>query len=160
MTGIKIDEMDRNILRILQNEGRITNTELAKRLGISAPAMLERVKRLEEKNVIERFVAIANPEAVGIGIIAFVRISLGAHKLTEFETFKKHIDTMDEVLECYQLSGDDDYMLKVALPDMNGYADFAFTKLAPIPGVQSINSSFVLGTIKQDTALPIMEPEK
>ncbi|WP_147820623.1 Lrp/AsnC family transcriptional regulator [Salidesulfovibrio onnuriiensis] len=156
----KLDEMDRNILKILQREGRITNSELAKRLGISPPAMLERVKRLENSGVIKKFVALADAEKVGMGIIAFVRVSLGAHQLKDFETFKNHVDKMEEVLECYQVSGEDDYLLKVALPDMQSYADFAFAKLSPIPGLQSINSSFVLGTIKQETALPINGHEK
>ncbi len=157
---MKLDAMDHDILEILQREGRITNAELAKRLGISPPAMLERVKRLENNGVIDRFVAIIAPEKVGVGIIAFVRVSLGAHKLEDFENFRDHIDSMDEVLECYQLSGEDDYLLKVALADMADYANFAFSKLAPITGVQSINSSFVLGTIKQDTALPLLSPVK
>ncbi|KAB1438958.1 Lrp/AsnC family transcriptional regulator [Pseudodesulfovibrio senegalensis] len=157
---MKLDAMDHDILEILQREGRITNAELAKRLGISPPAMLERVKRLENSGVIDRFVAVVSPQKVGVGIIAFVRVSLGAHNLQDFENFRDHIETMDEVLECYQLSGEDDYLLKVALPDMPGYADFAFSKLAPIHGVQSINSSFVLGTIKQDTALPLLAPIK
>lgn len=159
MTMVKLDKMDRSILKILQREGRITNSELAKRLGISPPAMLERVKRLENSGTIERFVALVDPEKIGVGIIAMVRVSLGAHQLKDFETFKNHVDEMEEVLECYQVSGEDDYLLKVALPDMKSYADFAFSKLSPIPGVQSINSSFVLGTIKQGTALPLIDPK-
>lgn len=152
---MKLDSLDYGILEILQQEGRITNANLAKRLGISPPAMSERVKRLEHHGIIDRFAALVSPEKIGIGIIAFVRVSLGAHRAEDFENFRDYIQEMEEVMECYQLSGEDDYLLKVALPDMPSYSDFTFNKLASMKGVQGINSSFVLGTVKQKTALPL-----
>jgi len=157
--AMKLDETDRNILRILQREGRITNANLSKRIGISAPAMLERVKRLESAGVITRFVALVDPEQIGVGAIAFVRVSLAAHQLPKVDQFSAKIRQMEEVLECYQVSGSDDYILKVALKNVRDYRDFTFKKLATIEGVQSINSSFVLDTIKYQTALPIQSPE-
>lgn len=156
---MKLDETDRNILRILQCEGRITNANLAKRIGISPPAMLERVKRLEAAGVISRFVALVDPDLVGVGAIAFIRVSLAAHQLPRVDEFSAKILQMDEVLECHQVSGSDDYILKVALKNVRDYRNFTFNKLATIEGVQSINSSFVLGTIKYQTALPIDSPE-
>ncbi|MEJ2038930.1 MAG: Lrp/AsnC family transcriptional regulator [Desulfosarcinaceae bacterium] len=156
---MKLDETDRNILRILQREGRITNANLAKRIGISPPATLERVKRLEAAGVISRFVAMVDPDQIGVGAIVFVRVSLAAHQLPRVDEFSAKILEMDEVLECHQLSGSDDYILKVALKNVRDYRDFAFKKLATIEGVRSINSSFVLGTIKYQTALPIESPQ-
>jgi Lrp/AsnC family leucine-responsive transcriptional regulator len=155
---MKLDDVDRKILRILQEQGRITNASLAKQIGISPPAMLERVKRLESTGVISRFVALLNPDLIGVGVIAFIRVSLAAHQLPRMDEFSEKILEMDEVLECYQVSGPDDYVLKVALTNVKDYRDFTFKKLASIEGVQSINSSFVLGTIKNKTALPVADP--
>lgn len=151
---MKLDAIDRKILQILQAEGRITNAALAKQAGISPPAMLDRVKRLEAAGVITDFVALVDPDQVGVGVIAFVRISLNAHQLPNVEAFSEKILAMEEVLECHQLSGPDDYLLKVALKSVKDYGDFAFKKLATIEGVHSINSSFVLGTLKYRTAFP------
>lgn len=155
---MKLDDTDRNILRILQQHGRITNASLAKQIGISPPAMLERVRRLEQGGVITRFVALLDPDPIGIGVIAFVRVSLEAHQLPRVDDFALKMLALDEVLECHQVSGPDDYILKVALKNVKDYADFAFKKLAAIEGVQSINSSFVLGTIKYQTAFPVHDP--
>lgn len=156
---MKLDDTDRRIMRILQTQGRITNAALAKQIGISPPAMLERVKRLENAGVISRFVALLDPEKIGVGVIAFVRVSLAAHQLPHVDDFSAKIAELDEVLECHQVSGPDDYILKVALRSMSEYRDFTFKKLAAIEGVQSINSSFVLGTIKYQTAYPVEDPQ-
>jgi Lrp/AsnC family leucine-responsive transcriptional regulator len=156
---MKLDDVDRKILKILQSEGRITNADLAKRIGISPPAMLERVKRLEAAGVIYRFVALVDPDRIGIGAIAFVRVSLAVHQLPNVDAFAERIKDIEEVLECHQVSGPDDYILKVALHRVKDFRDFTFKKLASIDGVQSINSSFVLGTLKYQTALPIDLPE-
>ena len=142
-----------------RNRGRITNANLAKQIGISPPAMLERVKRLESSGVITRFVALVDPEPIGIGVIAFVRVSLAAHQLPNVDQFAAKMIALEEVLECHQVSGPDDYILKVALKSVKDYSDFTFKKLAAIEGVQSINSSFVLGTIKHQTGFPVHDPE-
>ncbi len=152
---MKIDKIDQKILTIMQAEGRITNSSLAKRVGISPPAMLERVKRLESAKAIKKFVALVDPDQVGVGVIAFVRVTLAVHQMPEMQSFKDLIADMDEVLECYLLSGTDDYLLKVALESVSSYSEFTLKKLAAIPGVQSIKSSFVLGTIKYQTILPV-----
>ncbi len=152
---MKIDKIDQKILTIMQAEGRITNSSLAKRVGISPPAMLERVKRLESARAIKKFVALVDPDQVGVGVIAFVRVTLAVHQMPEMQSFKDLIADMDEVLECYLLSGTDDYLLKVALESVSSYSEFTLKKLAAIPGVQSIKSSFVLGTIKYQTTLPV-----
>ncbi len=151
---MKLDAIDQKILQILQSEGRITNAALAREAGISPPAMLDRVKRLEAAGIITNFVALVDPDRVGVGVIAFVRVSLDAHRLPHVEAFSEKILSMEEVLECHQLSGPDDYLLKVALKSVKDYGDFAFKRLAAINGVQSINSSFVLGTLKYQTAFP------
>jgi len=152
---MKLDELDFKILKILQNTGRITNAKLAQQLGISPPAMLDRVKRLENSGVISGFVALLDRKKVGIGVIAFVSVSLTVHQLSSLDNFKRTISTLDEVLECYQISGDNDFILKVALESLDVYSDFVMNKLTGIEGIQNIRSSFVLDTIKNSTALPI-----
>ncbi|MCP4748285.1 MAG: Lrp/AsnC family transcriptional regulator [Desulfobacteraceae bacterium] len=155
---MKLDAIDLKIIRILQTQGRITNANLAKNIGISPPAMLERVKRLESSGVITQYVALLNPDLIGVGVIAFIRVSLTAHQLQYVDKFSTKILQMQEVLECHQVSGADDYILKVALKSVKDYREFTFKKLACLEGIQSINSSFVLGTLKYQTALPVQEP--
>ena len=115
---MKLDETDIRILNILQKDGKITNAKLASTIGISPPAMLERVKRLESSGVITRFVALVDRKQVGIGIIALVHVSLAVHQMSSLDNFKNRIKALEEVLECYQISGDSDFMLKVALSSL------------------------------------------
>ena len=107
------DDIDKKILNILQEEGRITNTKLAKEIGISPPSMLERVKRLENSGVIEKFVALIDREKTGFGLLVLIMVSLSLHQIASLENVKNSITELDEVLECYQVSGDVDFLLKV-----------------------------------------------
>jgi len=152
---MKLDEIDIKILKILQNTGRITNAKLAQQVGISPPAMLDRVKRLENSGVISGFVALLDRKKVKIGVIAFVSVSLTVHELSSLDNFRRTILKLDEVLECYQISGDSDFILKVALKSLDVYSDFVNNKLTGIEGIQNIRSTFVLDTIKNSTALPL-----
>ncbi len=151
---MKLDEIDIKILEIIQRDGRITNAKLASKIGISPPAMLDRVKRLESSGVISKFVALVDREKVGIDIIAFVSVSLAVHQMSSMDSFVNKILELDEVLECYQISGDNDFILKVALKSLDIYSDFVVNRLTGIPGIQNINSTFVLKTIKNSTAFP------
>ena len=150
-----LDETDIKILAVLQTDGKITNSRLASTVGISASAMLERVKRLETAGVISKFAALVDRRQVGLGVLAFVHVSLAVHQMNSLDGFKARIRELDEVLECYQISGDSDFILKVALRSLDVYSDFVVNKLTGIPGIQNIKSTFVIDTVKYDTALPL-----
>ncbi len=147
------DDIDKKILNILQEEGRITNTKLAKEIGISPPSMLERVKRLENSGVIDKFVALIDKEKTGFGLLVLIMVSLSLHQIASLENVKNSLIELDEVLECYQVSGDVDFLLKVATKDMNSYKDFVNNKLSGIDGIQNIKTSFVLDTMKFTTKI-------
>lgn len=155
MKQIKLDETDKKILNILQEDARITNVQLASRVGISPPAMLERVKRLESNNIIRRYVALLNPEEIGKNTFALVSVSLAVHQLPSIDSFTKQIKKLDEVLECYHVTGQDDFMLKVAVKNIHEYENFILNKLTKIKGVSKLNTSFILSTVKYNTKIQI-----
>ena len=155
---MKLDEMDMKILNILQQNGKIKNTKLASQIGISPPAMLERVKRLEASGVMKKYAALVDRAKINMRIMAFISISLSVHQLTSLDEFTSRILEMEEVLECYQVSGAHDFVLKVVLPSMDYYSDLINNKITRIPGVRTTESTFVLSTIKDDTAFPLPTP--
>jgi Lrp/AsnC family leucine-responsive transcriptional regulator len=157
---MKLDEIDIKILETLQKDGRMTNAKLASQIGISPPAMLDRVKRLEASGVISQFVALVDRKKIGVDILAFVSVSLAVHQLSSLDSFISKIRELDEVLECYQISGDSDFMLKVALDSLDSYSGFVVNRLTGIEGIQNIKSTFVLETIKYSTAIPIAAIKK
>jgi Lrp/AsnC family leucine-responsive transcriptional regulator len=152
---MKLDAIDQKILEILQQDGRITNAKLASIIGISPSAILKRVRQLEESGIICRYVALVDRDKVGVGVLVIVTLSLDAHKFTSIDLIKKKILAMKEVLECHQISGKSDFLLKVALESINSYSEFAMDKLSTIPGVQNIKSHIVLASIKNTTCCPI-----
>lgn len=143
-----LDGTDRKILNILQSNGRIRNSKLASEIGISPPAMLERVKRLEASGVITGFNAQVDREMVGYGLLAIIIVSVSLHQISSLQAVKDQLSGLDLVLECYQLTGDVDFMLKVAVKDMPTYTSFVNNHLSGIPGVANVKTSFVLETIK------------
>lgn len=147
------DKTDIQILNILQQDGRITNTKLAKEIGISPPAMLERVRRLESSGVIERYATILDREKAGFGLLAIIIVTLSLHQISSLQVVKERLIELEEVLECLQLTGDVDFLLKVAIKDMNTYTAFINDKLSHIPGIQNIKTSFVLESLKSETKL-------
>lgn len=152
---MKLDNIDKKILGILQDDSRITNVQLATQVGISPPAMLERVKRLESNGVIRKYVALVDAEKIGRGIFALVSVSLAAHQLNSIDAFTKQINKMDEVLECYHVAGEDDFILKVAVENIQRYEFFLLDKLAKIKGVNRVNTMFILSTVKFNTKIHI-----
>jgi Lrp/AsnC family leucine-responsive transcriptional regulator len=150
-----LDATDIKILTILQANCRITNTKLAAEIGISPPAMLERVKRLEASGVIDKYVAILNHEKTGFGLLAIINVRLSLHQISNLNLVKQRLVELDEVLECYQMTGDVDFFLKVAIKDMSTYTDFVNNRLSGIPGIQNFKTSFVLATLKSGTALQL-----
>lgn len=152
---LKLNVTDRKILEILQTDARITNVELASKVGISPPAMLERVKRLENSGVIEKYVALVNPQKVGRETFAMVSVSLVQHQLPTINLFEKEINKLEEVLECFHVTGKEDFLLKVVVKNIPDYEKFILEKLTKIKGVSRVNTTFILSAFKRSTKIPI-----
>ena len=144
----KFDEIDKKILNILQERGRITNANLAAEVGLSPPPMLERVKKLEKSGVITKYVALLDPKLIDKATIVFVSLSVARHRLQSFDQVNQELNQFPEVLECYHISGDEDYLIKVVVKDIQEYEQFLLKKLATIPSINRIKSTVVLSTIK------------
>lgn len=156
--SMKLDITDLNILRELQLDGSLSNVELARRVHLSPSPCLARVKALEAGGVINRYVAIANAAALGLGLSVFISISLRSQGKESLAEFERRISEHDEVMECYLMSGDSDYLIRVALTDMGALERFILEQLTPIPGIEKIRSSFALKQVRYKTALPLPEP--
>ena len=152
---ITLDEVDRRILGRLQAEGRISNQDLSQAVGLSPSPCLRRVRQLEQGGVITGYVALISPEAVGLPVSAFVRVRLSAQDDRNLADFERTIVAFPEVMECYLMTGDSDYQLRVLVESLAAFEDFLRYKLTPIPSVAGINSSFALRPIVYRTALPI-----
>ncbi|MFI5386867.1 MAG: Lrp/AsnC family transcriptional regulator [Fimbriimonadales bacterium] len=150
-----IDEVDVQLLRLLQQDGRITNADLAKAVGLSPPSVLQRVRALERAGLIKGYAAILDAEKLGLRITAFAAISLSLHQDMPIERFRKAIQSVEEVQECYHISGEYDFLLKINVRDMRAYETLIREKISRIKGIRQINSSFVFGVTKQTTAIPI-----
>ena len=155
MPILKLDRIDYGILHYLQNDGRIANTELAEKIGLSPSPCLRRVKALEQQGVIKRYVAIVDPNAVGFGISAFVSVSLNTQEKPSLDAFQSQIVTYPEVMECYLMTGTSDYLLRVVLPDLESYERFLMEKLTKISVIANIQTSFALKPLVQRTELPL-----
>jgi Lrp/AsnC family leucine-responsive transcriptional regulator len=152
---MKLDNTDKKILEILQDDARITNLELANRVGISPPATLERVKRLEINGVIKKYVALVDPAKVRKGTFALVSVALMIHQIPSIDSFTKQINKLEEVLECYHITGSDDFMLKIAVENIEQYEKFILNKLTKIKGVSKVTTNIVLSTVKFNTKIHI-----
>jgi Lrp/AsnC family leucine-responsive transcriptional regulator len=155
MPQLTLDAIDRRILRHLQENARTTSAELAERAGISASPCWRRVKALEEAGVIARYVTLLNAASLGLSISVFTSVSLEKQIEPALETFQKAVRKRPEVMECYLMTGDFDYLLRVVVPNLDAYERFLMDHLTRIPGVASIKSSFALKQVKYTTALPI-----
>jgi Lrp/AsnC family leucine-responsive transcriptional regulator len=153
---LDLDRIDRKILEQLQNNARMTNLELADKVGLSPTPCLRRVKRLEDSGVIDRHVTLLNADALGLGLTAYVGISMDRHTPDRFEAFEKAIAVLPEVLECSIVTGQDaDFLLKVVVRDMKHYEQFLLGRLAKLTGVTGVHTSFVLRKLVSKTQLPI-----
>lgn len=150
-----LDEVDLQLLKLLQADGRITNADLAKKVGLSPPSVLQRVRALEKAGIVRGYSAILDPDRLGYKIMAFVQISLSLHQDMPIERFRRQIREIEEVVECYHVSGDYDFLLKVAVRDMRAYEALIREKISRIRGIRQINSSFVLGVPKQTETPPL-----
>ncbi|AEG91628.1 Lrp/AsnC family transcriptional regulator [Ramlibacter tataouinensis] len=154
-----LDKLDRAILRRLQAHGRETYDVVGEQVGLSPSAVLRRVKRLEEAGVIDRYVALVRPEAVGLGLTAYINVRLEkhteSHKRNPMDVFRASVQTWPEVVECAALTGDMDYLLRVVVQDMAHYSRFIMDTLLKHPSVQDCRTSFVLDRVKATTAVPL-----
>jgi DNA-binding Lrp family transcriptional regulator len=154
------DAIGRRILATLQAHGRLTNQELADRVGLSPSPCWRRVKELEEAGVIRRYVALLDPEKVGAGECVFTLVNLEMHNRDSLAAFEQAVKDRPEILECYAITGDADFILKVHVPNIRAYDRLLNEVLFRIPGIKHVKSSFTLREVKYDTALPLPEPER
>ncbi len=152
---IELDALDRRILAEMQANARISNTDLAEKVGLSASPCWRRVRRLEKEGVIDRYVTVLDSEKLGLGVSVFVRVTLEKHTATLKKDFEVVILDRPEVMECYSMTGNHDYLLRIVVPDIMAYERFLDEVLMHLKGVASVNSSFALKQIKYSTALPV-----
>ena len=152
---MQLDAIDLRILAELQQDGSLTNVELARRVHLSPSPCLARVKALEGAGVIERYVALASAKQLGLGLNVFINISLKTQSKEALAEFERRIAEHDEVMECYLMTGDSDYLIRVAVPDIAALERFILEQLTPIPGIEKIRSSFALKQVRYKTALPL-----
>jgi Lrp/AsnC family transcriptional regulator, leucine-responsive regulatory protein len=152
---MNLDNTDLRILDELQRDGALSNVELAKRVHLSPSPCLARVKALEASGVIDRYVAIANATQLGLGLNVFISISLKSQSKESLADFERRIAEHDEVMECYLMTGDSDYLIRVAVADIGALEKFILEQLSPIPGLEKIRSSFALKQVRYKTALPL-----
>jgi len=153
---MQIDGFDRRILEVLQEEGRISNQDLAERIGLSPSPCLRRVRALEESGLIAGYRAILDARQLGLNLLALIHISMDRHTPERFANFEQKVADLPEVLECLLITGQDaDYQLKVAVSDMEGYQALLLNKITRIEGVSGVHSSFVMRRVIDKTALPL-----
>jgi Lrp/AsnC family leucine-responsive transcriptional regulator len=153
---MKLDRYDRRILEVLQKEGRISNQELADRIGLSPSPCLRRVRALEEAGIITGYRALLDAQRLGFNLVALISISMDRHTPERFARFDTAIAAIPEVLECLLITGRDaDYQLKVVVRDMDAYQDLLLNKITRLEGVSGVHSSFVLRRVVDRTSLPL-----
>ncbi len=150
-----LDSIDLAILTELQRDGSLSNVELARRVHLSPSPCLARVRALERAGTIRRYVALVDPEALGLGLSVFISISLREQNTATLAEFERRIGAYEEVMEAYLMTGDADYLLRVVMPDLRALERFILERLSPIPGVEKIRSSFTLKQVRYETALPV-----
>ena len=150
-----MDNIDKKILNALQVDGRITNQSLAEKVGISSAACWRRTKAMEKNGTIKKYMAIVNAKTVGHGLCIFVNISLTRHSKENAEEFAKAAHLRPEVQECYAVTGDADFMLRVMVPDIDAYDKFLEDFLFTLEGISQVRSNFALREIKFDTSIPL-----
>ena len=152
---MKLDVLDLKILRLLQKDAKLTNKSLSAKLSLSVTAIYERIKKLEKTGFNEGYVALVSKETVGKSFVAFCHVKLVQHTQNNVKQFEREVIAIEEVLECYHLSGDYDYLLKVHVKDMESYRKFMIDKLTNLNHIGSTHSMFMINQVKYTTALNI-----
>lgn len=150
-----IDDIDRAILREIQQDSAISQVELARRVSLSPPAVHARMRRLEELGIIRQYVALLDREKAGYDMLCLVNVTLQRHQLEQVNNFRAAVQQMPEVLECFFVTGDHDYLLKIIVRNRKELEQFLMDRLTPIPGVARISTSLVLSEVKNTTAILI-----
>jgi DNA-binding Lrp family transcriptional regulator len=157
---LRLDHIDIHILSLLQDKGRITNVDIADKVGISAPPCLRRVKSLEDVGYIKGYHAVLNHEALGYNVIVFSHVKLHSHSDTDLSAFQDLIQTWEEVRECYMLAGDTDFLLKIVAEDWDAYQRFLTTKLTQAANVAHVKSSLAIRQNKNAPGIPLKIPQR
>ena len=150
------DRIDRQILAHLQEDGRMTNVELADRVGLTAPPCLRRVRALEEASVIRGYHADLDPASLGFPITVFAMVSLRSQAEHDLAAFEKHVAAIPEVRECHMLNGEIDFILKIVAGDLKGFQEILTTQLTPAPNVASVKTSLTIRTAKSVSGIPVI----
>ncbi|PSH63686.1 Lrp/AsnC family transcriptional regulator [Phyllobacterium sophorae] len=152
---MRLDELDKRILRALQRDGRLQNVELAREVGLSPSPCLRRVKLLEDAGIIDRYVAVLKPEKVGLPLSMFARVWLTAQDAETIDHFMEAMKKLPQVLECYIMLGESDALLRVAVADLDDYRHFQSTHLTKVNGIQNVKTDIPSQIVKQTYALPL-----
>jgi DNA-binding Lrp family transcriptional regulator len=160
MRRTKLDPIDRRILQNLQAEGRITNVELARRAGISAPPCLRRVRALEEAGIIRGYHADLAPEPLGYGVTVFAQVGLASQAEADLNAFERLVKAWPEVREAHMLTGETDFLLKIVAADWESYQQFLSAKLTSAPNVSHVKSALTLRVSKDEAGIPIAAPPR
>ena len=155
MPKLELDEIDRRMLRELQVDGRLSNVELAARVGLSPSPCLRRLRHLEREGVIQRYAALLDAKALGLDVTAFISVRLERNAEEVLESFEAAVRRRPEVLECYPVTGDADFLLKIVTADLAAYERLMRDFLLRLPGVSNAHTSFTMTPVKRDTMLPI-----
>lgn len=155
MPEISINKTDVEILSLLQRDARTTNQSLADAIGMSPSPCWRRVNKLEEDGVIQGYRAVLNRKKIGLGVMVFVRVTIDSHSEAEAKKFEKEVTALENVVACYSIGGDADFLLQVVSQDLDSYAEFSMSVIRRLPGIKEMQSMFVLKEIKPLTSLPI-----
>jgi Lrp/AsnC family transcriptional regulator, leucine-responsive regulatory protein len=150
----KLDKIDLKILRILQDNSKITNLDLSKKIGLSPAPTLERVKKLEQSNVIESYHAQVNPQAIGLNVKTFVLVSLAWHKENALNNFLEKVKAIEEITECFIITGEADFLMKIVCKDLPSYEQLLFKTLSQIEEIERLKTLMTLSTVKDSKVLP------
>ena len=150
---MNLDSIDKNLLHYLQQDCKQTNKELSSKLNLSVTAVYERIKKLEREGVVERNVSILNKDKVGLGFVVFCQIKLAQHSRVYLTKFEAEVKELEEVIECFHISGEYDYLLKVIVKDMVHFRSFMVNKLTTLQHIGSTQSSFTINEVKNTTAV-------
>lgn len=149
-----MDAKDRHIVRLLQDDGRLTNQELAERVSLSPSPCLRRVRQLEQAGVIQGYAAIVDQRLYGLPVTAFIRVRLERHARDLVQQFEDAVRQLDEVMDCHLLTGDADYLLRVIVADLEAYETFIRRKMHAIAGIASLDTTFAYGSVKTSRTFP------
>jgi len=154
-----LDKTEIKILQLLQDDARMTNQVLAEKAGMSTSPCWRKVRRLEEEGIIQGYRAVLDRKKIGLGVMVFVRVVIDSHSEAEARKFDEEVSALEEVVSCYSIGGDADFLLQVVARDLDSYADFAMWVIRRLPGIKEMQSMFVLKEIKPLATLPISMPK-